>query len=98
MDWNRWMKVRLILPYGLYFTRDGRVVLYNRKYQPIMQLAKGVVSRCEPTEWIEGICAQFCFYNDSTSPRINKQSLKLCESVLNAFEHLEACNPDATRL
>jgi hypothetical protein len=60
--------VRRTLPYGKWTCADGREVLFNREYQPIMQRKDGVVSYADHGEWVENIVSHEYFYDDSCDP------------------------------
>lgn len=86
------------LPYGLWLCRDGRVVLFNRRYQPIWQRdPQGRVSRADPDEWVKHICGQNWFYGQVgvPSPWRSRKTQKVCERVLMDFGvgHLAAIGP-----
>lgn len=69
-DWVRQFTaagVRKYMPYGMWVTAAGEVVLYNRKYQPFMSRPhNGQVRGCDPTRWVEDITMRYYFYNDNS--------------------------------
>lgn len=63
--------VRRTLPYGRWTCADGRQVLFNREYQPILQCREGFFSHCDRNEWVgqsSPIVKTEYFYDDLTSP------------------------------
>ena len=40
------------LPYGIWRTKDGLEVLFDRRYRPMWQRVEGLVVRADPTAWI----------------------------------------------
>jgi hypothetical protein len=77
-----------LLPYGRY-EFDGGYALFDRRYQPIVIYKNGKYKPCAPTEWIN-YKNQYWFYNDSTSPRINADTLLQLEEMLEANHVLRA--------
>jgi hypothetical protein len=54
------------LPYGLWRCEDGRVVLFNRHYQPIYErLPGGIVQHANRYEWVAFVQQEF-IYDDGT--------------------------------
>jgi hypothetical protein len=66
------MEWRAICPYGRWVCQDGREVLFNRKYQPILERRPGSpVQPADPTEWVSGWKVQEHFFNDgSRGPQV----------------------------
>ncbi len=62
--------VRDTLPYGRWVCFDGREVLFNRGYQPIMQRKDGACSYADRSEWVDHATIETTqyFYNDVTTP------------------------------
>jgi len=56
------------LPYGIWTCKDGREVVFNREYQPILQRIDGVVSYADRDEWIENIEKAVMLYSDGCDP------------------------------
>lgn len=56
------------LPYGLWGCGDGRMVWFNREYQPIFQVKDGVISYADRSEWVKDIKSQVFVYDDNNSP------------------------------
>jgi len=78
----------LTLPYGIWVTRSGREVLFNRCYQPIWQRVGRVVSPADPKEWVEDIVSRKWFWQDPSFPyygktKADKQGLAIALEVLS---------------
>lgn len=59
---------RYALPYGIWVTECGRMVLFNRFYEPIFErAADGTRKEADPTEWVKGVKEQRWFYADRPS-------------------------------
>jgi hypothetical protein len=69
------------LPYGVWSCGDGREVLFNRWYKPILQRKGGVVSDADPEERMPRD-GQKWFYTDANPPWHSKKTRTLCESIL----------------
>jgi hypothetical protein len=50
---NRREYIWQTLPYGLWIDRDGREILFNRRYCPIWQRSGKNVSAADLKEWVE---------------------------------------------
>lgn len=59
---------RRMLPYGRWTCDDGRVVIFNREYQPIFQRVDGVNRFILHSEFIKDIAQVEYFYGDHNSP------------------------------
>ena len=61
---------RRTLPYGMWTLFDGRQILFNREYQPILDKKDDVRSYRDRSEWVDHalIETQQYFYDDLTSP------------------------------
>jgi transposase len=82
---SRTHKLAIYLPYGEWTCADGRVVLFNRFYEPIVaRAADGVVSIPDPAEWVPWV-AQRWLFNDGNPPWRNKETLTRCEAILRDF-------------
>lgn len=58
----RWM-----LPYGCWTVQDGREILFDRRYCPILQRFNGGPAMpADRSEWVDGIEATSWFYTGST--------------------------------
>jgi hypothetical protein len=80
--WRRWND----LPYGIWTTADGRQVLFNRFYEPLLQRAAGdlLALPADPTEWVRDIQLQRWFYvDDDKSSDVKRR--KLAEHALAVF-------------
>lgn len=77
---------RRSLPYGQWDCVDGRAILFNREYQPIIQRHNGMLSYCDHFEWVnlEGATVTY-FYDDSTSP-MNYLGKHLGRSCFNSAD------------
>lgn len=56
------------LPYGKWTCQDGRVVVFNREYQPILQRKNGVLSYADRNEQVGNIVEAEMFYHDGNDP------------------------------
>lgn len=62
--------VRRVLPYGIWTCKDGREVVYNREYQPILQKKDGVASYADRGEWVKDIVETKYLYDDLNAPML----------------------------
>jgi hypothetical protein len=63
---------RAMRPYGFWVCDDGREVLFNRHYTPILQRYRGQPCwPADPNEWVK-FEKQFWLYNDGTPPELVK--------------------------
>lgn len=62
--------LRRTLPYGMWTCFDGRQVLFNREYQPILEKKDGNRGYCHGNEWVDHatIKSTQYFYDDVTAP------------------------------
>jgi hypothetical protein len=60
--------VRRALPYGKWTCENGREVIFNREYQPILQRRDGVLSYADRGEWVEDIVKAEMYYDDGCDP------------------------------
>ena len=76
---------RTELPYGLWTCADGREVLFNRHYQPLLERFNcGMAMFANRREWVT-FTSQRWFYTDSSArSALTRQRL---ESVLAAFQN-----------
>jgi hypothetical protein len=59
-----------MLPYGMWTTRDGRRVLYNRHYRPFLQIRPdGTLMPANPDERVPWE-SQHNFYHDNTESKV----------------------------
>ena len=61
---------RRTLPYGMWTTFDGRQVLFNREYQPILEKKDRQCAHCDRDEWVNHTQIESVryFYDDLTAP------------------------------
>lgn len=61
---------RRTLPYGMWTCFDGRQVLFNREYQPILEKKDDKTGYCDHSEWVDNATIETTqyFYDDVTSP------------------------------
>jgi hypothetical protein len=59
---------RRTLPYGIWYCKDGREVLFNREYQPIAQRKNGVTAFADRSEWVMDIERAVMLWDDSSDP------------------------------
>jgi hypothetical protein len=72
-----------ILPYGRWIARDGRTIIFNRRYSPIWErLPDGSVQRANSNEWVDWV-AQGWF--DHGSMRYEKTAREAYRKVLRDF-------------
>lgn len=60
--------VRRSLPYGKWTCADGREVIFNREYQPILQRKDGVLSYADRNERLPDIVLHEYYYDDGCDP------------------------------
>jgi hypothetical protein len=79
---------RLRCPYGMWRCADGREVLFNREYWPILERRPGERAKpADPNEWVRWI-EQEHFFDDANSPwhrrrpKTAAQTLARCNRVL----------------
>jgi hypothetical protein len=71
------------LPYGIWRTDAGELILFDRRYQPIFtRRSDGIVVRERANRWVQGIAEQFWFYGDATSPRHDKGTRTKVQGIL----------------
>jgi len=77
-------RMAIYLPYGRWGCADGRVVYFNRYYEPVLARAPdGAVSIPEPTEWVRWV-DQSWFYTDDNPPWLDALTLDRVEAVLRS--------------
>lgn len=59
---------RRSIAYGIWTTEDGREVVFNREYQPILQRVNGVNKFADPSEFIKGIIKTEYLFGDHNCP------------------------------
>ena len=61
-------RMRAQLPYGMWTCPDGRQVLFNRYYDPILQRYPGLLAiTADPSEWVSWEHQEW-FFKDATCP------------------------------
>jgi hypothetical protein len=71
-------------PYGVWYCKGGRTVLFNRFYDPIFQkVGDGPVEPADGREWVEGIEKQYWFYDDGFS---ESRRGRVARQALGAFQ------------
>jgi hypothetical protein len=86
-------ELKCTLPYVLWITRNNRVVLANRYYEPIWSKSPGQPAvRADPCEWIKGILTQRYFYGsgDRSAPWHNKDTEQSLKVLLEMFRDARA--------
>lgn len=80
--------IRKYLPYGMWVTTDGEMVLYNRKYQPFLtRTPQGDVSGCDPKRWVNDIVMHYYFFNDGNPPNdLYRPSTGINKTMVNTFD------------
>jgi hypothetical protein len=69
------------LPYGVWTTKDGVQVIYNRDYKPIFERGvDGVVSHAKDN-WVPNIETDTHLYDDSFLPGHNEETMRKCEEL-----------------
>lgn len=69
-DFQRWNDIA----YGMWTTKDGREVLFNRFYEPIWERRNGAAaSRADGTEWVADIVAAVNFYKDGHTEKEKRE-------------------------
>ena len=88
---NYW-EFRLRCPYGQWTCADGREVIFNREYWPILERRPGEKAEpANPSEWIYGIRERDYFFDDANPPwdrrrrRVAADSLARCNRVLTEW-------------
>lgn len=75
---------RWLLPYGCWTCADGREILFNRRYRPIVQRCPGgPVELADPCEWVTGIVRQMWFY---TGPHPEAECRERAVAALRAWD------------
>jgi hypothetical protein len=83
---------RLRCPYGKWKCADGREVIFNRDYWPILERRPGEKAKpANPNEWIRGIRERDYFFDDANPPwdrrrrKAAADTLARCNRVLIAW-------------
>mgnify|MGYP000117201647 CR=1 FL=1 len=83
--------LRKALPYGMWTTKTGEEVLFNRDYDAIWvrQTGKLEPMPVKDPQWVNDVVYQDYFFNDDSSPfdpkTPAKEVRKLLDDVLDAF-------------
>ena len=81
-------------PYGVWQTRNGREILFNRDYRPLWQRRPGQPAEpADPDESVLGITRECWFFGDADAPHGRRRSRQVasraarqrCEAALEAF-------------
>jgi len=74
-------------PYGVWYCAGGRIVLFNRFYEPIYQkINGGPVELADAKEWVVGVEKQYWFYDDGFTEAKRR---RVAKEALGAFERGE---------
>lgn len=58
--------MRWSLPYGVWTCRDGREIIYDRRYRPIAQRLPGQPPSLVRDHWVTDISSRHWLYDDAT--------------------------------
>jgi hypothetical protein len=84
---------RTSLSYGVWRCADGSEVLFDRRYQPMRRRhPDGHVTAADPAERIP-FTEQVWFYNDATSPRVDKATKVRCLKRVVRGRRWKLCRP-----
>ena len=82
---HNWFPMRKTLPYGQYCRQDGSRVLFNRDYEPLVEIGpEGERRPCDPHEHVQ-FDSQEWFYGDEgvlAMPWRDSASLECCVGIL----------------
>jgi hypothetical protein len=87
MNYPTW---KSLIPYGKWTCADGREVLFNRRYRPILERKlDGSIGLADPGEWVPRESQDY-FFNDGNSPwhydsRRRRETLARVNSVLTGW-------------
>jgi hypothetical protein len=80
MSLDEW---HLRCPYGKWTCADGREVIFNRSYWPILERQPGEQAKpARPGEWVESIVEDEQFWDDYSGPRTNVDTLARVNAIL----------------
>ena len=96
-----YMQFRLRVPYGKWTCVDGREVIFNREYWPILERYPGKKAKpADPYEWVCWI-KQEHYFDDGNSPwlrcgprGIAGKTLKRCNQILAEWGYPPLVKPD----
>lgn len=66
----------VFMPYGEWTCSSGRLVLFNRFYEPIWSRWNGLTTPADPREWVKGLAVQRWFYSEQDSERQKTEKAK----------------------
>lgn len=76
------------LPYGVWVTKDGAVLLFNREYEPIYRREPGKPpERCNP-HWVKDIVHAFTIWDDWTPSAAYEQRAHMLRMFVAGFMDL----------
>ncbi len=81
---DRIAEMKRTLPYGFWTCKDGRKVLFNRGYRPLLQRIGNAVTPADPEERVD-FEKQEWFYTDANPPWHSKPTFKKCMEILDAW-------------
>jgi hypothetical protein len=77
---NSWA---IMCPYGMWTCRNGREVLFNRRYYPVLERRPGRPAMAAAlSEWVDGITQQSWLWNERDNPLIDDATLARVNAVL----------------
>lgn len=83
-----YMEFRLRCPYGKWTCGDGREVIFNREYWPILERRPGEKAKpANPNEWVSWLTQEH-YFEDATCPwgrYGSKDTLARCNQVLEEW-------------
>src|SRR6516225_6378125 len=86
-----YIEFRLRVPYGKWTCKDGREVIFNREYWPILERRSGEKAKpANPNEWIHWIKQDY-FFEEHRSPwsrrraRAAAKTLERCNEILREW-------------
>jgi hypothetical protein len=77
-------KFHHVIPYVFMFADGGRVVLCNRRYQPLVELDDRSKWVNAPMEWIPNVRVQSWIYDDGTAPWIDNDTFRRVKTILKS--------------
>lgn len=74
-------------PYGVWYCRSGRTVLFNRFYEPLYErTGDGPMMLADAHEWVKDVDRQYWFYDDGFTEAKRR---RVAKEALGAFERGE---------
>lgn len=85
-------------PYGVWLTADGRELLFDRRYRPLLERQPGrPATAADPLEWVAAIVEERWLYSDADSPKSAAPGAaaarRRCAAALAAFEAGDPLDP-----